>query len=135
MVGERRGLLAKTPCLAQRFLSWPSVQMPLLLYALAFLFQLSLRACFLVFDPVIHDIVVMESIDCCHHIAIGFISLISRFGFGYDHFVQVEYPEWLNMTAAFTSRAIVRFLCRILLSPVQVFIASLFFYAHSWFAP
>ena len=48
---------------------------------------------------------------------------------------KLNYPGWLNLTAAFISRAIVRFLCRIFLSPLQVFIASLLFYAHSWFAP
>ena len=75
----------------------------------------------------------MEGIDNCHWAVTGSIWLISHLGFRYDHLVQVEYPEWLNITTAFISRAIVRFMCRIFFSPLHVILAKLLFYAHSWF--
>ena len=77
----------------------------------------------------------MYSIDRCHRAVTGSIWLISRLGLGYDHLVQVEYPEWLDIVSTFIFREIARFMCRTFLSPLQIILAKLLFYAHTWFAP
>ena len=77
----------------------------------------------------------MESINCCSKLVVGLRWLVHCLSLGYDHFIQRECPEWSCIIFAFANRAIVRcLLCQLLLSPLQVFLAKLFFFAHCWFA-
>ena len=120
MVGKGTEPLNTSSSHAQRFLSWPFVQFPLLLYTAVYMFQFFRFSCLIAMDPGIHDIIIME-----------FCKFVTCLGHGYDHLVQVEYPLWIDIIFTFTTRLF----CRCICPPMQIFASMILYQVHVWFAP